>query len=77
VNQFFAVPSLDNDEAAEIVSQAIRRQDPDAIVRIDARARMVTVLSLTKAELIAGSIAASGHPVSSWVEEMRWVDSIR
>jgi hypothetical protein len=77
VNQFFAVPSLDSDEAAVIVSEAIRRQDPEAIVRIDARARMVTVLSLTKAELIASSIAAAGHPVTSWVEELRWVDSVR
>jgi hypothetical protein len=77
VNQFFAIPSLDSDEAAETIADAIKRHDPDATIRFDLRARMARVASVMRAETLAKSIAAAGHTVSSWVEELPGADSVR
>lgn len=75
-NQFFAIPSLVDDEAAGAVASAISQLDPHAVMQIDAAAQMVRVASGMRAGAIALSISAAGHPVSSWAEEMRRADSL-
>lgn len=72
MNQSFGVPSLATDEEAEALALAIKTQDPRAIVLVDVRSRMVRVGSDVQAEVIAGCIAAAGHRVSTWVEEVSW-----
>lgn len=75
MNQSFSIPGLDNDEAARVIAEAIREQDPGAVVHIDTRLRLVRVMSRLKAELLAHSIAASGFTVGAWVDELPWADS--
>jgi hypothetical protein len=77
VNQTFEVPSLATDEAAEALALAINTHDPGATVLIDLRAQLVRVGSAMPAEAIAGCIAAAGHRVSTWVEEVSWSHSRR